>query len=44
MKCLQPEVGLGMRMKMGKGMQLGMGGIFQGSIPLSVVRQVVPWR
>lgn len=31
-------------MKMGKGMQMGMGGIFQGStIPL-VVQQVIPWH
>lgn len=30
MKCLQHGVGLAMRMKMGKGRLMGMGGIFQG--------------
>lgn len=41
MKCLQLRVGLGMRMKIGEGIQAGRGGIFQGSTFLLVVWQVV---
>lgn len=44
MKCLQPGVELGMRMTMGKGIQMGKGGIFQGSILPLVVGQVVLWH
>lgn len=44
MKCLQPGVGLEMRMTMGKGIQMGRGGAFQGSTLPLVVWHVVLWH